>query len=113
MAAEVDNGQPGEHIGQGHHDQRGRPGSRAGDVVRDAECGDGRAGAVGRGEVEDHPGPDAAIHMPAARVPARPSGRPSAPGRSRVARPPIAPMAAPADTHSRSSAMSLPPPGTE
>ena len=31
----------------------------AGDAVRDAEGGDGRAGAVGRGEVEDHPGPDA------------------------------------------------------
>ena len=38
--------------------------------------------------------------MPAAKVPARPSGRPPEPRRSWVARPPIAPMAAPAE-HAR------------
>ena len=59
VPAQEDDHQPGEHVGQGHHDQRRGPGSRAGDVVGDAEGGDGRAGAVGRGEVEDHPGPDA------------------------------------------------------
>ena len=57
--------------------------------------------------------PTPATHMLAASAPARPSARPSAPRRSRVARPPTAPMAAPADTPSSSSAMSLPPPGTE
>src|SRR5271166_178748 len=48
--------------------------------------------------------PTPATHMPAASAPARPSGRPSAPRRSRVARPPTAPMAAPADTPSSGGA---------
>lgn len=36
-AALVDHGQPGQHVGQGHHDQRRGLRIRTGDVVRDAE----------------------------------------------------------------------------
>jgi hypothetical protein len=86
--------------------------ARAGDVVRDAEPGDGRAGTTGCGEVEDHPGPDAGDPH-ARRQNARAAQRSATPRRSRVARPPIAPITPPAVTHSRSRAMSLAPPGTQ
>ena len=56
--ADVDHGQAGQHIGQRHHDQRGDPGGRAGDLVRDAEPGDRRARAVAGGDGEGHPGAD-------------------------------------------------------
>jgi hypothetical protein len=48
--------QAGEHVGQGHHHQRRGPCVRAGDVVREAEPADRRAGPVGGGEHERHPG---------------------------------------------------------
>src|SRR6266581_4674918 len=57
--AGVDDDQAGEHVGQRHHDQRGDPGGRAGDLVGDAEPGDGRAGAVGGGDGEGQPRADA------------------------------------------------------
>src|SRR5215472_14488566 len=36
VAADVDDDQSGQHVGQRHHDQRRDPGGRAGDLVRDA-----------------------------------------------------------------------------
>jgi hypothetical protein len=59
-SAQLDDDQPGQHVGQGHHHQRSHPRRRAGDVVRDGEPGDGRAGAVARGDREGQPGTDAA-----------------------------------------------------
>src|SRR6516164_2659940 len=57
-AADVDDDQPGQHVGQRHHDQRRDPGGLPFDLVRDTEPRDGRARAVRSGDGECHPRPD-------------------------------------------------------
>ena len=103
-AAQVDNHQAGEHVGQGHHHQGRDPGGRAGDLVRGREPGDRRARAVARGDGEGQPGADAADPHAGGQHRARPAAdrrRPAAAGwparrwRPSPRRPPRPPPPAP------------------